>query len=60
MAKWFKSNSEFATGSSGRVTRNMNDQREAADRAAEQAAARQRQANPKSRADKTVNRGGRG
>jgi hypothetical protein len=60
MAKWVKPDSEFASGSSGRVTRNMNDQRKAADESAEDVGRQQRQANPRSRADKTVNRGGRG
>lgn len=41
-------------GSSARVDRAMADQRKAADRAVREAATRQRQANPKCRADKSV------
>lgn len=63
MAKWFKAESEFASGSSGRVTRNArqdNSRTASADNAAQDVAKQQRQANPKSRADKRVLRGGGG
>lgn len=66
-SKWFKPDSEFANGSRGRVSANLAAQREAAERAVAQAdaaaaevAKRQRQANPRSRADKTVIRKGGG
>jgi hypothetical protein len=50
MKKWVKSDSQFATGSSGRVSANVNAQRASAEPTAKQ----QRQANPKCRADKAV------
>jgi hypothetical protein len=61
MAKnWVKPESQFASGSPGRVSANLTAQREQADKAAEDVGRQQRQANPRSRADKTVTRRGGG
>jgi hypothetical protein len=61
MPKWVNPNSRFATGSStARVSQNLGSQRDTADRAARQTADNARRANPKSRADKNVRKGGRG